>query len=142
MAGRPGTTGSAWKFDSCSATASTPQMCSVVGAICSASKPAKMSVAQPCAFSTLAGISRTISARTASGSTGSGRGGGFAHPARTMAAMASAKEPGRRASTREPARRASVTQQLAFLAPRRNDCRVGRFRMTTHRHAEPHLRGD
>src|SRR5262245_16560487 len=79
MAGRPATGGSTWNVDSCSVTATTAQMFSVVGRIDSASNAAKMSTAHASRLLTLAGSRFAISARATSGSIGGSRSCGFVH---------------------------------------------------------------
>src|SRR5262245_60473938 len=79
MAGRPATGGSTWNVDSCSVTATTAQMFSVVGRIESASNAAKMSTAQASRLLILAGRRLAISARATSGSMGGSRSCGFVH---------------------------------------------------------------
>src|SRR5688572_17627291 len=79
MAARPGTAGLASNVDSCSVTAMAAQMFSVVGWIESASKAAKMSMAQASRPLIFGGIRLAISARATSGSIGGGRSDGFVH---------------------------------------------------------------
>src|SRR5262245_58397735 len=95
MAGRPVTGGSTWNVDSCSVTATTAQMCSVVGRIESASNAAKMSIAQPSRLATFGGRRFAISARATSGSIGGGRTSGFVQA--VIAARAASRQ--RRASS-------------------------------------------
>ena len=104
MAGRPGTGGLTWKVDSCSVTATTAQMCSVVGRIESASNAAKMSIAQPSRFATFGGMRFAISARATSGSIGGSRNSGLVHA--DISAMP--------ASTRERARAMRLVGMVRF----------------------------
>src|SRR6185369_5513204 len=102
MAGRPGTAGSTWNVDSCSVTATTAQMFSVVGRIKSASNAAKMSTAHASQLLTFAGRCFAISARATSGSTGGSRSDGLVHAdTRTVPASTSARRTLRLLETRE-----------------------------------------
>src|SRR6185369_2827641 len=102
MAGRSGTAGSTWNVDSCSVTATTAQMFSVVGRIESASNAAKMSTAQASRLPAFAGRCFAISARATSGSTGGSRSEGLVHAdTTTVPASTKARKTLRLLETRE-----------------------------------------